>query len=179
MCLCVPSYTRAATSQARASNVQATLTQSGVPLQGDGVMWGEVTRPDGSQSILTFQPGEPGSYAAEFVAGSAGVHKLRVRARGRTRKGMPFTREQTLTAVVWRGGDRDAETGAADRLFDALNDATNACASCSSVFFVAMVPSSPSLRSACVPQGWTSITFANASRLTARDDGNRRTQQDG
>lgn len=58
------------------------------------------------------------------MAGSAGVHKLRVRARGRTRKGMPFTRELTLTAVAWRGGDRDAETGAGggDRLIDVLND---------------------------------------------------------
>jgi len=58
------------------------------------------------------------------VAGGVGVHKLRVRARGRTRKGMPFTREQTLTAVVWRGGDRDAETGAGGggRLIDVLNE---------------------------------------------------------
>jgi hypothetical protein len=103
-------------------SIQATLTQSGVPLQGEGVVWGELTRPDGSQATLAFQPGEPGSYAAEFVAGSAGVHKLRVRARGRTRKGMPFTREQALTAVVWRGGDHDAETGAGDHLIDALNE---------------------------------------------------------
>jgi len=105
-------------------SVQATLTQSGVPLRGDGVVWGELTRPDGSQAALAFRPGEPGSYAAEFVAGSTGVHKLRVRARGRTRKGMPFTREQTLTAVAWRGGDHDADTGAGggDRLIDALND---------------------------------------------------------
>ena len=29
-----------------------------------------------------------------------------MRASGRTRKGLPFTREQTLTAAVWRGGDR-------------------------------------------------------------------------
>ena len=93
--------------------MQATLTQSGVPLQGDGAVWGELTRPDGSQPRWPSRTGEPGSYTAEFAAGSAGVHKLRVRARGRTRKGMPFTREQSLTAVVWRGGDRDAETGAA------------------------------------------------------------------
>lgn len=104
--------------------LQATLTQSGVPLQGDSVVWGELTRPDGSQATLAFQSDEPGRYSAEFVAGSAGVHKLRVRARGRTRKGMPFTRELTLTAVAWRGGDRDAETGAGggDRLIDVLND---------------------------------------------------------
>jgi hypothetical protein len=105
-------------------DVQATLTQSGVPLQGDGVVWGELTRPDGSQSSLEFQTVEPGRFAADFKASAAGVHKLRVRARGRTRMGLPFTREQTLTAVVWRGGDRDAQTGAGggDRLIDLLNE---------------------------------------------------------
>jgi hypothetical protein len=104
--------------------VQATLTQSGVPLPGEGAVWGELTPPDGSQTALAFQPGQPGTYTAEFVAGGAGVHKLRVRARGRTRKGMPFTREQVLTAVVWRGGDRDAETGAGggDRFIDSLSE---------------------------------------------------------
>lgn len=105
-------------------SVQASLTQSGVPLQGDGVVRGELTRPDGSQVPIAFQAGEPGNYTAEFAAGSVGVHKLRVRARGRTRKGMPFTREQVLTAVVWRGGDHDAETaaGGGNRLIDSLNE---------------------------------------------------------
>jgi hypothetical protein len=92
-------------------NVRATLTQSGVPLHGRGVVWGELTRPDGSHGSLEFHAGEAGAYSAEFVAGSSGVHKLRVRARGRTRKGMPFTREQALTAVAWRGGDRGGGTG--------------------------------------------------------------------
>ncbi|RKH97028.1 LodA/GoxA family CTQ-dependent oxidase [Corallococcus sp. AB038B] len=101
--------------------VQATLTQSGIPLEGTGLVWGELTRPDGSQSTLSFQPEDDGRHSARFVADSSGVHKLRVRARGRTRKGMPFMREQTFTAVTWRGGDRDAETGAGggERFMDA------------------------------------------------------------
>ena len=105
-------------------DVQATLTQSGLPLQGEGTVWAELTRPDGSQSTLNFAAAEPGLYGAQFVAGGAGVHKLRVRGRGRTRKGLSFTREQTLTAVVWRGGNRDAQTGAGggDRLVDLLNE---------------------------------------------------------
>lgn len=93
------------------ASVLATLTQSGVPLR-DGVVWGELTRPDGSQCTLTFHESEPGGYEADFVAGAAGVHKLRVRARGHTRMGLPVTREQALTAVVWHGGSRDAETAA-------------------------------------------------------------------
>ncbi len=91
--------------------VQARLTQSGVPLEGDGTIWGELTRPDGVQSTINFQASTPGDFSARFVAVGAGVHKLRVRARGRTRKGLPFTREQVLTAVVWRGGNRPPEPG--------------------------------------------------------------------
>lgn len=89
-------------------SVTATLTQSGLPLEGAGSVWGELIRPNGSMVALDFTPGDDGFYTVEFIATSTGVHRLRVRAHGETRKGMRFTREQTLTAVVWRGGDRDA-----------------------------------------------------------------------
>lgn len=105
--------------------VRATLTQSGVPLQGGATVWAELIRPDGVQGKLAFShDGQEGVFVAEFIAASAGVHRLRVRARGHTRKGLPFTREQALTAVAWRGGDRDAETGAGGggRLVDVLNE---------------------------------------------------------
>jgi hypothetical protein len=104
--------------------VEAFLTQSGVSLREEAAVWGELTRPNGAVSTIEFRRGDPGAYAAEFIAGGTGVHKLRLRARGRTRLGLPFTREQTLTAVVWRGGDRDAETasGGGDRLIDSLAD---------------------------------------------------------
>jgi L-Lysine epsilon oxidase N-terminal/L-lysine epsilon oxidase C-terminal domain/von Willebrand factor type A domain len=90
--------------------VHATLTQSGLPLDGAATVWAELTRPDGTMTTLSFQPLEPGHYRAEFVAGSTGTWRLRVRARGQTRKGLPFTRERSLTAAVWRGGDHDADT---------------------------------------------------------------------
>jgi hypothetical protein len=104
--------------------VQARLTQSGLPLQGPAVVWGDVTRPDRSQVTVPFTSSEPGRYAAQFVADTTGVHAIRVRARGRTRKGLPFVREQTLTAVAWRGGDRDADTaaGGGDRWVQVLNE---------------------------------------------------------
>jgi hypothetical protein len=41
----------------------------------------------------------------------SGVYLCRIRASGRSRSGYPFTREQTLTAAVWRGGNRDADPG--------------------------------------------------------------------
>ena len=105
-------------------SVDATLTQSGVPLRGLASVWAELTRPDGSTTTLAFQGSEPGRYDAAFDTGAPGVYRVRVRASGRTRRGLPFTREHTLTAAVWRGGDRDAETGAGggDRLVDVLRE---------------------------------------------------------
>lgn len=89
--------------------VQATLTQSTIPLEGSASVWAELTRPDGSSTQLVLNLTDPGRYAAEYRADSSGVYRMRVRAHGRTRHGMPFTRERSLTAAVWRGGDRDAD----------------------------------------------------------------------
>ena len=85
--------------------LRAELTQSGLPVEGDPFVWAELTRPDGASSTLTLAAGDPGEFAATFTADRPGVYTARVRARGRTRVGRPFTREQTLTAAVWRGGD--------------------------------------------------------------------------
>ncbi len=90
-------------------SVQASVTNASVPLRGAHV-WGELSRPDGASGVVAFQESEPGHFVANFVATLPGVHGLRVRATGTTRKGLPFTREQMLTAVVWHGGSRDAET---------------------------------------------------------------------
>jgi hypothetical protein len=102
--------------------VYARLTQSGVPLQGEAAVWAEIVRPDGTQSARPFQPDGDDGFEVSFDASFAGVYHVRVRAAGRTRKGLPFSRERSLTAAVWRGGNRDAETGAGggDRLADAL-----------------------------------------------------------
>lgn len=87
----------------------ATLTQSGVPLEGPASVWAELTRPDGSSVTIALRGSEAGRFGAEFVADVAGVYRVRVRALGQTRHGLPFTRERSHTAAVWRGGDRDAE----------------------------------------------------------------------
>ncbi|MFH8249981.1 LodA/GoxA family CTQ-dependent oxidase [Microbacterium sp. B2969] len=88
--------------------VRARLAQSGLPSEGASV-WAEIVRPDASAFTLALGESESGEHTATFVAGSAGVYTVRVRGRGRTRLGNPFTRERTLTAAVWRGGDRAVE----------------------------------------------------------------------
>jgi hypothetical protein len=90
--------------------VRATLTQSGLPLDTAATVWAELTQPDGTSSSLSFHAVEPGHFGADFVAANPGTYRLRIRARGQTRRGLVFTRERSLTAAVWRGGDRDAET---------------------------------------------------------------------
>jgi hypothetical protein len=91
--------------------LHATLLQSGLPL-ASSVVWADIARPDGSTDTVAFEETSPGSFAANFETTTAGVYRFRVRARGTSSKGMSFTRERTLTAVVWRGGDHDAENSA-------------------------------------------------------------------
>jgi hypothetical protein len=95
--------------------VDATITEAGVsPLQGTSV-WVEVGRPDGPGSRVVLAETEPGRFNGSFLTSMAGVYRCRIRASGRSRAGYPFQREQTLTAAVWRGGDRDAvEVGEED-----------------------------------------------------------------
>lgn len=89
-------------------NLHATLAESGLPVSS-GMVWAEVKRPDGTVGTIAFTAQEEGRFIATFDTTASGVYHFRVRARGRTRKGLPFTRERALTAAVWRGGDRDAD----------------------------------------------------------------------
>ena len=92
-------------------DLRATLTQSALPVEGDPFVWAEVTRPGGSSVTVTLAADHPGEFSGSFPADRPGVYAIRVRARGRTRVGRPFTREQTVTAAVWRGGDVVVDPG--------------------------------------------------------------------
>ena len=52
-----------------------------------------------------------GQFSAQFATTRPGVYRFRIRAQGTTLSGESFTREKTLTAAVWRGGDRVSEPG--------------------------------------------------------------------
>jgi hypothetical protein len=71
----------------------------------------DITTPDGMTSTLELHPDGEGQFSAPFVTGSPGVYRIRVRARGRTRRGLPFVRERTLTVAVWRGGGTPGAPG--------------------------------------------------------------------
>lgn len=102
--------------------VTATLAEAGLPLRQGGHVWADVRRPDGSTVTIAFSEGEPGSYEAALATGIPGVYSLRVRARGTSRKGVPFTRERTVTAAVWHGGNTPATPGRTNEVVDYLRD---------------------------------------------------------
>ena len=86
----------------------AILTEAGLPARPGASVWVEVTGPNGTGRI-ELEDTDPGLFAGSFTASASGTYRCRVRASGRTQSGYPFQREQTLTAAVWRGGDRDAD----------------------------------------------------------------------
>ena len=94
-------------------HLYASLAQSGIPLTHRAQLWAEIRRPDGSASSLAMPEREEGQFAAQFNTSAAGVYRFRIRARGTTQRDEPFTREKTLTAAVWRGGDQTGGVGGA------------------------------------------------------------------
>jgi len=104
-------------------HLAATLREYDVPVENRAGVWAEVLRPDGSVQLVPLREEEPGRFAAAFQANLSGVYALRARARGETFRGTPFEREQTLTAVVYPGGDRprrEPETSQLCQLIDCL-----------------------------------------------------------
>lgn len=85
--------------------VRGVLTEYGVPVAGRATCRAELSRPDNTQSTLAMAEVQPGVFEASVLASIPGIHTFRVLAEGRTFRGLPFTREQTLTGAVWRGGD--------------------------------------------------------------------------
>jgi hypothetical protein len=87
----------------------ATLAESGVPARSGAHVWAEIIRPDNTRSTVGLNESGDGEFSGSFTTTMSGLYRCRVRASGRTHLGHPFQREQTLTAVVWQGGDRDAD----------------------------------------------------------------------
>lgn len=86
-------------------HLRAQLSEYGIPLESYGVVRAEVTRPDGSLVTYMLSEEAGGNFEKAFTATMVGIYSCRFLASGVTRRGRPFTREQTLTAAVWNGGD--------------------------------------------------------------------------
>ena len=90
--------------------VRGLLTEYGVPVAGRATCLAELTRPDGSRSALSMAEAQPGAFEVSVLASIPGIYTFRVVGEGRTFRGLPFTREQTLTGAVWKGGDNPPPT---------------------------------------------------------------------
>src|SRR5262249_36430129 len=89
---------------------------SGVPFTGGASVWAEVTRPGGTTVTVALTPGtsDDGEFTGSFVATAVGDYRIRVRGSGTPGRGVPFTRERTLSAGAWRGGDTPPRGGPGD-----------------------------------------------------------------
>lgn len=88
-----------------AIQLHATLTQSGIPGVNQGYVWAEVKSPNGTTVNVVMPKTETGEYVGHYTTSMPGVYDFRIRAIGASQSGERFTREKTLTAAVWRGGD--------------------------------------------------------------------------
>ncbi|WP_193370685.1 tyrosinase family protein [Pelagibius marinus] len=84
---------------------RAALVEYNQPVDHRAQVRGELTRPDGSVTTLSFAEYEPGRFRASTVASVVGVYTTRIIASGRTLFGRAFTREQLISAAVHLGAD--------------------------------------------------------------------------
>jgi hypothetical protein len=89
----------------------AYLKEYDQPVDGRARVWAEITEPLGNTMNLPLQEYQPGIFRATHKTSLSGVYTMRVRALGETFYGAPFSREQTLSAVIYPdGGARESET---------------------------------------------------------------------
>ena len=90
--------------------LRARLTEYGIPVDHRAGVRGDVERPDGSATTLIFSEIDAGLFGAQMAADLQGVYRFRLVASGVTLRGVPFTREQLLSAAVVLGGDQPSPT---------------------------------------------------------------------
>jgi hypothetical protein len=78
----------------------AILTEYQVPVERRAKVWAEVSRPDGTRTMIQLDEDEPGRFTGKTPASVVGLYMIRVRATGSTFAERTFTREQTLTAAI-------------------------------------------------------------------------------
>jgi hypothetical protein len=89
-----------------AVQISASLLEYDTVPRNRAKVYAEIRRPDGIVETINLPASPADRYTAGYVLPISGVYTVRVRARGETMHGMPFEREQTLTAVAVPGGDR-------------------------------------------------------------------------
>ena len=98
-------------------SLEATLKEYDQPVAKRAKMIAEVTKPDNSTSVITLNETNLGVFEAEYKTKTSGNYTFRIIASGTTMQGNAFTREKTVTAGVFFGGDKyDDNTNASTLL---------------------------------------------------------------
>jgi hypothetical protein len=92
--------------------ISATLTEYGIPVAHRANARAEVELPDNTRVTLAISEADPGRFQVSTPAILPGVYRIRVVASGVTMRGVPFTREQLLSATAILGGDNPLPTSA-------------------------------------------------------------------
>jgi hypothetical protein len=82
-------------------SLRTSLTEYNLPVEKRANVSAELEYPDHSQGVVPFIETQPGIFEASLVAQQAGIYRFRVMAEGGSYRGVPFTREQLLTAGVF------------------------------------------------------------------------------
>lgn len=81
--------------------IDANVSETGsISVRGTHVR-AEVTRPDGSTSLVLLQEREDSHFSGYFNSAAPGVYRINVKANGRSSLGCPFQREQILSAAIY------------------------------------------------------------------------------
>lgn len=83
----------------------AELTEYDQPVERRAVVRAEVELPYGGTVDIPMDETAPGQFEGRLTTGKPGIYQVRILAAGATMRGNPFTREQLVSAAVWRGGD--------------------------------------------------------------------------
>jgi hypothetical protein len=95
------------------ATVDAWLAQFGAPFDGTARVLAHWTTPGNAVSTLTLNEAEPGHYTVRHILSEVGLHRIRVRADGRSEGGFIFTREATRTLYVGASSADDPANGGA------------------------------------------------------------------
>jgi len=85
--------------------LRSSLSEYGQAVDNRAQVIVEVQRPDNTNFVLALDEIEAGSFEKPFIAQIPGTYYCRFIASGATLRGTKFTREKTLTAATFRGGD--------------------------------------------------------------------------
>lgn len=86
--------------------IRTILVEYGMPVAFRASCRALVTYPDNISTNIMLNEIEPGIFETSIIASTSGVYHFQILSEGKTFRGNPFTREQTLTGSVWNGGNR-------------------------------------------------------------------------